>query len=92
MQQCEVFSGETLVSISIREKVSVNALRRLNKLYGNEIFPGQILTLRVSPKIPEIPSMTKIPNDLSSSEKKIISNSDFRDISEIGRASCRERV
>ena len=92
MQQCEVFSGETLVSISIREKVSVTVLRRLNKLYGNEIFPGQILTLRLSPKIPEIPSMTKIPNDVSSSEKKIISNSDFRDISDHQRGVSAENI
>lgn len=49
MQQCEIQPGETLVSISIREKVSVVALRRLNKLYGNEIFPGQILSLRPIP-------------------------------------------
>jgi hypothetical protein len=46
MLQCEVQPGETLVSISIREKVPVVGLRRLNKLYGNEIFPGQILKLR----------------------------------------------
>lgn len=46
MQQCEVQPGETLVSISIREKVSVVVLRRLNKLYGNEIYAGQILSLR----------------------------------------------
>ena len=49
MLQCEVQPGETLVSISIREKVTVVGLRRLNKLYGNEIFPGQILNLR--PKV-----------------------------------------
>ena len=35
------------MSISIREKVPVVGLRRLNKLYGNEIFPGQILKLRL---------------------------------------------
>ena len=48
MQHCEVRAGETLTSISIREKVSVPALRRINKLYGNEIFPGQILSLQIS--------------------------------------------
>lgn len=37
------------MSISIREKVPVVGLRRLNKLYGNEIFPGQLLKLR--PKV-----------------------------------------
>ena len=52
MQQCEVQSGETLVSISIREKISVTVLRRINKLYGNEIFPGQILSLRTSSNSP----------------------------------------
>ena len=92
MQQCEVFSGETLVSISIREKVSVNALRRLNKLYGNEIFPGQILTLRVSPKIPEIPLISKIPNDLSSCELKITSSSSVRGVSDHQKGVSAENI
>lgn len=68
MQQCEIQPGETLVSISIREKVSVVALRRLNKLYGNEIFPGQILSLRPSPQ--RQVSESSPPIDLISDNKK----------------------
>lgn len=60
MQQCEIQPGETLVSISIREKVSVVALRRLNKLYGNEIFPGQILSLRPIPIASESSSASDV--------------------------------
>ena len=46
MYQCEVQPGETLTSISVREKVSIAVLRRLNGLYGNQIYAGQILNLR----------------------------------------------
>lgn len=53
MQQCEVQAGETLISISIRESVSVAVLRRLNKLYGNDIYPGQVLVLRSAHKAVE---------------------------------------
>jgi LysM repeat protein len=61
MNQCQVEAGETLVSISIRENVSVAVLRRLNKLYGNEIFPGQILTLRsTSRKLVDNPVLRSI--------------------------------
>ena len=74
MQQCEVADGETLVSISIREKVSVTSLRRLNKLYGNEIFPGQILSLRISPKTSEDSAARKLPV-----EPKFIEMANFND-------------
>ena len=49
--QYQVQAGDTLVSISIRENVTVAALRKLNKLYGNEIYAGQILLLRTRTSI-----------------------------------------
>ena len=48
MEHCEVRQGETLVGISLKYGVSVAALRRLNKLYGNEVYSGQILNLKSS--------------------------------------------
>ena len=49
MEAIEVQRGETLVAISVRENVSVTTLRRINKLYGNDVYEGQILNLRSPP-------------------------------------------
>lgn len=46
MEFCEVADGDNLVKISVREGVSVSTLKKLNRLWGNEIFPGQILRLK----------------------------------------------
>ena len=46
MEQIEVKPNDTLVGISVRENVPVATLRRLNKLYGNEVYPGMLLKLR----------------------------------------------
>ena len=61
MYQCEVQRGETLISISVREKVSIAVLRRLNGLYGNEIYGGQILNLKARPKPVATPDFSSVP-------------------------------
>ena len=66
MYQCEVQEGETLISISIREKVSIAVLRRLNGLYGNMIYGGQILNLRSKPKPIEPADSSSAVDDNSS--------------------------
>jgi LysM repeat protein len=40
-----VVEGETLEGIAARHGVSVETLRKLNKLTGNSVTPGQIIKL-----------------------------------------------
>jgi murein DD-endopeptidase MepM/ murein hydrolase activator NlpD len=48
MDMYEVASGDTLTKIAVRENLNVSNLRRLNRLFGNEVYPGQIIRLRAS--------------------------------------------
>jgi LysM repeat protein len=41
----EVIKGDTLVSIAVREGISLESIRRLNHLHIDTIYPGQILSL-----------------------------------------------
>ena len=37
-----VSEGETLIGISIKLNININTLKRLNNIYSNTIFPGQV--------------------------------------------------
>mmetsp|Transcript_26459 Transcript_26459/g.25333 ORF Transcript_26459/g.25333 Transcript_26459/m.25333 type:complete len:372 (-) Transcript_26459:49-1164(-) len=65
-----VQAGETLISISVRENVNINLLRRANGLYGNEIYSGQVLQIPGKEITPT--NNQSVPN-IPISEEKIIS-------------------
>lgn len=88
MNKSEVIvqAGETLISISVRENVNINLLRRANSLYGNEIYSGQILQIPVKTitptkhqSLPDVPITEgkKIPKDSKNPKESTVNVTDL---------------
>ena len=47
VKEIVVQPGDTLVKISVREGISVNTLKKVNRLWSEkEIYPGKVLIIR----------------------------------------------
>ena len=56
-----VKAGDTLYSISVKTKVSVDQLKTFNKLSSNSIYVGQVLKLSTATTTPQQPSPAPTP-------------------------------
>lgn len=71
--EIKVQTGETLISISVRENVNINLLRRMNSLYGNEIYSGQILVIPLKQESPKKnQNLTKVPETSTDGDDTVL--------------------